>query len=298
MNNGYPGAGRQAQGRPGRWPARSPSTSSSQFVSEYTLDKAHEALRRAQGQARSAGQGLRRPEDQGHSFWTMGFNQHTRGTWVNNMIYNVHLLVGKISEPGNSPFSLTGQPSACGTAREVGTFAHRLPADMVVTNPKHRELSEKLWKLPPAPSPTGSATTPWRRAACSRTASSTSTGPRPPTTCRPGRTSTTRSTRAGAIRRLHRGVRRLPDRVGAVGRPDPALGDVGRRKAPSATPSAAPSSGASRSRRRARPSPTCGSTSSSPSASRPKRCGRPSCSTRSPSTRARRCTTCSTPTAR
>jgi nitrate reductase NapA len=70
------------------------------------------------------------------SFWTMGFNQHTRGTWVNNMIYNVHLLVGKISEPGNSPFSLTGQPSACGTAREVGTFAHRLPADMVVTNPR------------------------------------------------------------------------------------------------------------------------------------------------------------------
>ena len=37
------------------------------------------------------------------------------------------------------PFSLTGQPSACGTAREVGTFAHRLPADMVVTNPDHRK---------------------------------------------------------------------------------------------------------------------------------------------------------------
>ena len=61
---------------------------------------------------------------------------------------NVHLLTGKISEPGNGPFSLTGQPSACGTAREVGTFAHRLPADMVVKNPKHRALAEKLWKLP------------------------------------------------------------------------------------------------------------------------------------------------------
>jgi len=83
------------------------------------------------------------------SFWTMGFNQHTRGTWVNNMIYNVHLLVGKISEPGNGPFSLTGQPSACGTAREVGTFAHRLPADMVVMNDKHREFAEQIWKLPP-----------------------------------------------------------------------------------------------------------------------------------------------------
>ncbi|MBS3936231.1 MAG: molybdopterin-dependent oxidoreductase, partial [Sulfuritalea sp.] len=82
------------------------------------------------------------------SFWCMGFNQHTRGTWVNNMNYNIHLLVGKISEPGNSPFSLTGQPTACGTAREVGVFAHRLPADMVVTNPEHRALAEKIWKLP------------------------------------------------------------------------------------------------------------------------------------------------------
>lgn len=82
------------------------------------------------------------------SFWTMGFNQHTRGTWANNMVYNIHLLTGKISEPGNSPFSLTGQPSACGTAREVGTFAHRLPADMVVANPEHRAVAEKIWKLP------------------------------------------------------------------------------------------------------------------------------------------------------
>ena len=82
------------------------------------------------------------------SFWTMGFNQHTRGVWCNNMVYNIHLLTGKISTPGNSPFSLTGQPSACGTAREVGTFAHRLPADMVVTNPKHRAHAEEIWKLP------------------------------------------------------------------------------------------------------------------------------------------------------
>jgi len=82
------------------------------------------------------------------SFWTMGFNQHTRGVWCNNLVYNLHLLTGKIATPGNSPFSLTGQPSACGTAREVGTFSHRLPADMVVTNPKHRDEAEKIWKLP------------------------------------------------------------------------------------------------------------------------------------------------------
>jgi nitrate reductase NapA len=82
------------------------------------------------------------------SFWTMGFNQHTRGVWCNNLVYNLHLLTGKISTPGNSPFSLTGQPSACGTAREVGTFSHRLPADMVVANPKHRAEAERIWKLP------------------------------------------------------------------------------------------------------------------------------------------------------
>lgn len=70
-------------------------------------------------------------------------NQHTRGVWMNNLVYNIHLLTGKIATPGNSPFSLTGQPSACGTAREVGTFAHRLPADMVVANPKHRQIAEK-----------------------------------------------------------------------------------------------------------------------------------------------------------
>jgi len=82
------------------------------------------------------------------SFWTMGFNQHTRGVWANHLCYNLHLLTGKIATPGNSPFSLTGQPSACGTAREVGTFAHRLPADLVVTNPEHRKHAEELWKLP------------------------------------------------------------------------------------------------------------------------------------------------------
>jgi nitrate reductase NapA len=30
----------------------------------------------------------------------------------------------------------------------VGTFAHRLPADMVVTNPEHRKTAESIWKLP------------------------------------------------------------------------------------------------------------------------------------------------------
>ncbi|MEA3291477.1 MAG: nitrate reductase catalytic subunit NapA [Pseudomonadota bacterium] len=82
------------------------------------------------------------------SYWTMGFNQHTRGVWVNGLVYNLHLLTGKISEPGNGPFSLTGQPSACGTAREVGTFTHRLPSDLVVKKDEHCQYTEQVWKLP------------------------------------------------------------------------------------------------------------------------------------------------------
>lgn len=81
------------------------------------------------------------------SLWCMGMNQHTRGTWINNLVYNIHLLTGKISTPGNSPFSLTGQPSACGTVREVGTLTHKLPHG-VVMNKAHREHAAKIWDVP------------------------------------------------------------------------------------------------------------------------------------------------------
>jgi nitrate reductase (cytochrome) len=146
-NNGYPGPDGKPKGDPGK---HTPITYDefAKFVSEYTLDKAHQISGVPKDRLEALAKVYADPKTKVMSTWTMGFNQHTRGTWANNMIYNIHLLVGKISEPGNSPFSLTGQPSACGTAREVGTFAHRLPADMVVMNPKHRELAEKIWKLP------------------------------------------------------------------------------------------------------------------------------------------------------
>ena len=118
------------------------------FVAPYTLDKAVEMTGVERGWLQQLAELYADPDIKVMSFWTMGFNQHTRGTWANNMVYNIHLLTGKIATPGNSPFSLTGQPSACGTAREVGTFAHRLPADMVVTNPEHRAAAEDIWKIP------------------------------------------------------------------------------------------------------------------------------------------------------
>ncbi len=117
-------------------------------VAEYTLERAAELSGVPAAKLERLAKLYADPNKKVMSLWTMGFNQHTRGTWVNGLMYNVHLLTGKIAEPGNSPFSLTGQPSACGTAREVGTFAHRLPADMVVANAKHREICETAWGLP------------------------------------------------------------------------------------------------------------------------------------------------------
>ncbi|OAN13912.1 nitrate reductase [Photobacterium jeanii] len=117
-------------------------------VSEYTLEKASKMSGVSEEKLLEMAKQYADPNTKVMSLWTMGMNQHTRGVWMNSLVYNIHLLTGKISTPGNSPFSLTGQPSACGTAREVGTFSHRLPADMVVANPKHRAIAEKIWKLP------------------------------------------------------------------------------------------------------------------------------------------------------
>lgn len=82
------------------------------------------------------------------SLWCMGMNQHTRGTAINDLVHGIHLLSGHFGKPGDAPTSLTGQPSACGTVREVGTLAHALPGGMVVANPDHRREAETLWNLP------------------------------------------------------------------------------------------------------------------------------------------------------
>lgn len=119
-----------------------------EFVSRYDEDYVEKLSGVSRDKLQKLGEMYADPKIKVTSFWTMGFNQHTRGVWCNNLIYNIHLLTGKIATPGNSPFSLTGQPSACGTAREVGTFAHRLPADMVVNKKEHRDIAEKIWALP------------------------------------------------------------------------------------------------------------------------------------------------------
>lgn len=82
------------------------------------------------------------------SLWCMGMNQHTRGTAINTLVHGLHLLSGHFGRPGDAPTSLTGQPSACGTVREVGTLAHALPGGRLVENAEHRAQAEELWNVP------------------------------------------------------------------------------------------------------------------------------------------------------
>lgn len=82
------------------------------------------------------------------SLWCMGMNQHTLGTAINRLVHGVHLLAGHFGRPGDAPTSLTGQPSACGTVREVGTLCHLLPGGRLLANPAHRQQCEQMWNVP------------------------------------------------------------------------------------------------------------------------------------------------------
>ena len=87
------------------------------------------------------------------SFWTMGLNQRIAGVWANNLVHNLHLLTGQIGKPGATPFSLTGQPNACGGVRDTGSLCHILPYGRVVAKAEHRAQMEKLWGAEPGTIP-------------------------------------------------------------------------------------------------------------------------------------------------
>lgn len=73
-------------------------------VAEFTLEKAHQMTGVEKDTLEALAKLYADPNKKVVSYWTMGFNQHVRGVWVNHLIYNIHLLTGKISLPGCGPF--------------------------------------------------------------------------------------------------------------------------------------------------------------------------------------------------
>ncbi len=118
------------------------------LVSYYTPEKAEELSGVPADQLRMLADVFADKSKKIVSLWCMGMNQHTAGTAVNNLVHNVHLMSGHWGKPGDGPQSLTGQPAACGTVREVGTLAHALPGGRIVAKEAHRDHAEGFWNLP------------------------------------------------------------------------------------------------------------------------------------------------------
>jgi nitrate reductase NapA len=81
------------------------------------------------------------------SVWGTEVNQDVRGTWLNNVLHNLHLLVGKVGSPGNNPFSATGQPSGGCSVHDAGTLTHTLPGGLVESEADRRRVAE-IWEVP------------------------------------------------------------------------------------------------------------------------------------------------------
>jgi nitrate reductase NapA len=120
----------------------------SQLVAEYTPEHVAKTSGLSVEQLQMLGKHFADRSKKILSLWCMGMNQHTQGTAINNLVHAIHLLSGHWGRPGDGPQSLTGQPSACGTVREVGTLSHALPGDLRVDIPDQAAKAEKLWNLP------------------------------------------------------------------------------------------------------------------------------------------------------
>ena len=99
------------------------------------------------------------------SVWGKEVNQDIRGTWTNNLLYNIHLLVGKVAAPGNGPLCLTGQPSGGSAVQGAGTLTHTLPRG-IVQNEEDRRRAAEIWGVPVEtidPQPTGPVLSMFRR---------------------------------------------------------------------------------------------------------------------------------------
>jgi nitrate reductase (cytochrome) len=87
------------------------------------------------------------PQRKVMSVWGHEVNRDARGTWLNNLVTNIHLLVGKVASPGNGPFATTGQPSGGCAVHDAGSLSETLPAGRV-DNEVDRRRAAGIWNVP------------------------------------------------------------------------------------------------------------------------------------------------------
>ncbi|NLL18192.1 MAG: molybdopterin-dependent oxidoreductase, partial [Clostridia bacterium] len=73
------------------------------FLQEFTPEAAEKITGLPADKIRELARIFGAPGKKTMSMWTMGINQRVAGVWCNNLIHNLHLLTGKICEPGSGP---------------------------------------------------------------------------------------------------------------------------------------------------------------------------------------------------
>jgi nitrate reductase NapA len=81
------------------------------------------------------------------SIWGANVNGAIRGTWMNSLLYNIHLLTGKLATPGNSPFCVTGLSGLGSAVHDAGASADTLPGGHVQNEPDRRRAA-MIWGVP------------------------------------------------------------------------------------------------------------------------------------------------------
>jgi nitrate reductase NapA len=117
------------------------------FLSDYRPERVQELTGLPADSIRWLASQYGDPQRRVMSVWGRNLNQDVRGTWNNNALYNLHLLVGKIATPGNAALGLTGQPSGGSAPQDAGSLTQTLPRGTVQQEVDRRRAAE-IWGVP------------------------------------------------------------------------------------------------------------------------------------------------------
>jgi len=117
------------------------------FLADYRPERAQELSGLSAADIRWLASLYGDPQRRIMTVWGREIHQDIRGTWTNNALYNIHLLVGKIAAPGNSPFCTFGQPSGGWAVHDAGASTGSLPRGSV-RREEDRRLAAEIWDVP------------------------------------------------------------------------------------------------------------------------------------------------------
>lgn len=89
------------------------------FLRDYTPERAQQVSGLAASDIRWLASVYADPARTVVSAWGATVSRQGRGTWVNNALHNVHLLVNKVASPGNAAIALSGQPGGAALAADA-----------------------------------------------------------------------------------------------------------------------------------------------------------------------------------